>query len=363
MKQNLVYLTIAVVLCAVSTEVVTAQITTKRADTLVLRTRSVTKKLVVGDSSATVTLPSQSGTLAIEGSVSSLPIGTITTISRKASIPDGFVACDGQAISRSEYADLYSAIGTTYGAGNGSTTFNVPKILDPYIPRDGLLGWWPFSGNMSDVWIRAYTGTAQGNAALVNDRFGNASECLTLDGTDDHVTTNLGPNDLFGLADFSVSAWIKLGNLDSYYGYSILSNLNPSNVQMCFLLVGSETPPLHRAPVLSFATGLTFNAYTSTGQVVVVGEWTHVAAVRDGGEVRFYINGALSSTVAVNAAALGNEGTPPSYRIGRGNPTPGFLQDFNGQIDELGLWNRALTANEVKQLFDATSRYVIRAQK
>lgn len=42
--------------------------------------------------------------------------------------PSGFLICDGSAISRSTYADLFSAIGTTYGVGDGSTTFNLPDM-------------------------------------------------------------------------------------------------------------------------------------------------------------------------------------------------------------------------------------------
>ena len=43
--------------------------------------------------------------------------------------PDGWLMCDGSAISRSLYAELYAVIGTTYGAGNGSTTFNLPNLI------------------------------------------------------------------------------------------------------------------------------------------------------------------------------------------------------------------------------------------
>jgi microcystin-dependent protein len=46
------------------------------------------------------------------------------------SIPNGFLECDGTAVSRSTYAALFAVIGTTYGAGNGSTTFNVPDLKD-----------------------------------------------------------------------------------------------------------------------------------------------------------------------------------------------------------------------------------------
>ena len=42
--------------------------------------------------------------------------------------PQGYLLCDGSAVSRSEYADLFAAIGTVYGAGDGSTTFNVPDL-------------------------------------------------------------------------------------------------------------------------------------------------------------------------------------------------------------------------------------------
>ena len=46
----------------------------------------------------------------------------------KATAPAGYVLCDGAAISRTDYADLFAVISTTYGAGNGSTTFNVPDL-------------------------------------------------------------------------------------------------------------------------------------------------------------------------------------------------------------------------------------------
>lgn len=45
-------------------------------------------------------------------------------------IPDGFLLCDGAAYSRTEYAELFAAIGTMYGSGDGSTTFNVPDLVE-----------------------------------------------------------------------------------------------------------------------------------------------------------------------------------------------------------------------------------------
>ena len=44
------------------------------------------------------------------------------------SAPTGFLLCDGSAVSRTTYANLFAVIGTTYGAGDGSTTFNLPNF-------------------------------------------------------------------------------------------------------------------------------------------------------------------------------------------------------------------------------------------
>ena len=57
----------------------------------------------------------------------SVPIGTILTYGAN-EIPIGYLACDGTAVSRTVYADLFAVIGTTYGAGDGSTTFNLPNL-------------------------------------------------------------------------------------------------------------------------------------------------------------------------------------------------------------------------------------------
>ena len=46
----------------------------------------------------------------------------------KATAPDGYILCDGAAVSRTTFADLFAVVGTTYGAGDSSTTFNVPNL-------------------------------------------------------------------------------------------------------------------------------------------------------------------------------------------------------------------------------------------
>lgn len=67
------------------------------------------------------------GTLTPSPVVPLVPTGAILPYGGAAA-PAGFVVCDGAAISRTTYAALYTILGTAYGAGDGSTTFNVPDL-------------------------------------------------------------------------------------------------------------------------------------------------------------------------------------------------------------------------------------------
>lgn len=74
-------------------------------------------------------LPNGAGDLMLPTKV---PSGSVLEFAGKTA-PSGYLICGGQAVSRSAYPDLYAAIGTTYGQGDGSTTFNLPK-------RSGFVG-------------------------------------------------------------------------------------------------------------------------------------------------------------------------------------------------------------------------------
>ena len=62
--------------------------------------------------------------------------GTILSWS-SATIPSGWLVCDGSAISRTTYKALFNAIGETYGAGDGATTFNLPDLQDKFVEGVG----------------------------------------------------------------------------------------------------------------------------------------------------------------------------------------------------------------------------------
>jgi microcystin-dependent protein len=64
------------------------------------------------------------------------PAGTIIHFGGT-SAPSGYLACDGTAVSRTTYSDLFSAIGTTWGTGDGSTTFNIPNLQGTFLRGAG----------------------------------------------------------------------------------------------------------------------------------------------------------------------------------------------------------------------------------
>lgn len=67
------------------------------------------------------------------GSIASVMGGSLTP-------PPGYLLCDGRAVSRAVYADLFAKIGTTYGAGDGSSTFNLPNFAAGLIATEPSLG-------------------------------------------------------------------------------------------------------------------------------------------------------------------------------------------------------------------------------
>lgn len=94
------------------------------------------------------------------------------------STPSGYLLCNGAAVSRTTYADLFAAIGTTYGTGDGSTTFNLPNLTDKFIQGSGTAGAYKeaglpdINGVLSNVrtgaGLSAATGVFAGSEMLSN---------------------------------------------------------------------------------------------------------------------------------------------------------------------------------------------------
>lgn len=69
-----------------------------------------------------------------------IPVGTIIPFSGNGAIPSGYLLCNGAAVGRSAYSKLFETIGTTYGKGDGVSTFNLPDLTDKFIEGSTTAG-------------------------------------------------------------------------------------------------------------------------------------------------------------------------------------------------------------------------------
>jgi microcystin-dependent protein len=114
--------------------------------------------LYVEDSN-TLHIAVERASLIGDGIVSDSEIGSVMAFATDAT-PVGFLPCEGQAISRTTYADLFLVVGTRYGNGDGSSTFNVPDLRGRFVR-----GWDNSAGNDPDAGSRfAIAGGASGDA-------------------------------------------------------------------------------------------------------------------------------------------------------------------------------------------------------
>ena len=69
-----------------------------------------------------------------------MPTGAILPFAGNATMPDGFLLCDGTEVSRKVYANLFAVIGEQYGTGDGSSTFALPNLIGQFLQGDNTAG-------------------------------------------------------------------------------------------------------------------------------------------------------------------------------------------------------------------------------
>ena len=83
-----------------------------------------------------------------------------------ASVPTGFLECDGSAVSRSTYAALFAVVGTTWGVGDGSTTFNVPDLTDSCCQNESPTKAFATTGGANTVAVTGNISGSTGNTTI-----------------------------------------------------------------------------------------------------------------------------------------------------------------------------------------------------
>ena len=118
-----------------------------------------------------------------------------------ASVPSGYLLCDGSAVSRTTYATLFTAISTTYGAGDGSTTFNVPDLRGR-MPLGAGTG-----TGLNASGTGAPSGTAQ-TARTAGQWLGNETVTLTTSNIPQMTTGNMSQNSSHNHGSGATGFWV-----------------------------------------------------------------------------------------------------------------------------------------------------------
>jgi hypothetical protein len=203
--------------------------------------------------------------------------------------------------------------------------------------KNRLVAYYPFNGNVGDSSGNAKHGTAVGAVYYGTDHNGNVSSALSLGGgfNNGRVTTN---NSMFNFQytdSFTVAFWFLDAGSSSG---RIISTENPEGNFRISTYGGGIY-------ALQFGSSLAYLYDT-----VQLNQWNHIAYTFSNRSVKLYKNGVLKAIQTNSSAEAFNYGT--AFTIGS-KAAPSY-DSWNGKIDEVALWARAINANEVAELYSAT---------
>lgn len=235
---------------------------------------------------------------------------------------------------------------------NSSLSQSIPN----YVPSNGLIGWWPFTNNAKDSSGNGNNGTVNG-ATLTSDRFGNSNSAYTFTNSTDNITlTNVVETNLL---KYSVTGWFKKSSSSINTEGTIFCANNPCNAPGGLrFAIGGNNKACFGAEFQSCSSVWSY----SQNQNYADGKWHFFAAIFDGvsgfidsNHLKIYIDNVFIPQYKVVQgntnnvfAPINNQNLPTII----GNVT-GNGDNFQGQIDDIGIWNRVLTTNEIRDLYNS----------
>ena len=243
------------------------------------------------------------------------------------------IAIYNRALNEKEITALYTS----------TPIANVPS----YMPKDGLVGYWPFNGNANDESGNGNNGTVNG-ATLTADRNGVANSAFNFINVNDYIEIPTA-NKKFNNQQYTISLWFKSNaNNSSVFGGP---KVNPSIISRC-----SEQSNIYdNFVVFEINGGINFNSGKSaqvaagyiTDTKIFNNNWQNIIFSISNDSSRTYLNGIKVYTQEINGTI---DFLDVPIRLGKSRNL--YWKDFEGIIDELGYWNRSLTSEEVKKIFD-----------
>ena len=217
-----------------------------------------------------------------------------------------------------------------------------------YVPTNGLAGWWPFNGNANDESGNVNNGTVNG-PTLSTDRSGLANSSYLFDGINDWINMPSGSSTSINItSNFTLTFWFKTSQATGAGLIGFGDNLNSNNGGY-LSAIGNGTVNNPNGKLTSMTGN---NWYTGSNQVID-NNWHFATVVLSNNTLTFLVDNSIDAT-------FNNVNAPTSFNglraIGaRNNGLAGY---FNGKIDDIGIWNRALTQQEITDLYNAINCFV-----
>ncbi len=219
--------------------------------------------------------------------------------------------------------------------------------------QQGLVGYWPFCGNANDESGNGNDGVVNG-ATLTEDRFGNANAAYGFDGVSNYI--EIQDNDNLDLTNqFSISAWVEIPDYSLNPGYSqrtILGKPRPNGGTgfSLFALIGNDCSCPN---ILQYGAGWNndiVNEFIASADTMPLASWTHIVFTNDGYTAKLFKNGVEVATTDFDLSLLNSD---QSLYIGKEFDFSNSSDNrwYKGHLDDIGIWNRALTPEEVQELY------------
>ncbi len=215
-------------------------------------------------------------------------------------------------------------------------------------PTNGLVSWWKGENNAQDSYKFGHNAVFTGNAAYTP---GIVDQSFKFDGVDDLLDLGKKEGTLFAdptNSSLSLSFWMKTSATKSPQGsmYIIDTGAGTDGRRgfYCNTVQGTLYCAVRQAKAIYKA---------SSSNIIPLNSWKHVTLTFDDNahELKLYLDGALSKT-GTEEKISGDTFASPLAVIGATATNPKNLL-FNGSLDEIAVWNRALAAAEVKNLYNA----------
>jgi hypothetical protein len=212
---------------------------------------------------------------------------------------------------------------------------------------DGIVSWWPAEGDATDILGDGSTnGTLVGGVTFADGMVGQA---FLFDGTDGRVEVPHNPNQNTG-SQITIEAWVNPST--STHGRTIVQKRSVSNVGGYVLeTLGPPQGPDNALQFVIMIGGIYWGLH-SPGNVLANDTWQHVAATYDGAAMKIYVNGVEVASASASGAI---DAVTDPLVMGRNVVVPEPQYAWNGLIDEVSLYARALAPEEIQAIVVAGS--------